>query len=85
MKEIFNFVDLNTPHQYWVAKAYILLAKIYYQKNNAFQAIKTLESIINNYDVTDDGIIDEAKQLKATYEDRSKTTNNKSVSLSETN
>lgn len=72
MKEIFNFVDLNTPHQYWVAKAYILLAKIYFQKNNAFQAIKTLESIINNYDNNDDGIIEEAKQLKTSYEEKSK-------------
>jgi len=85
MKEIFNFVDMNTPHQYWVAKAYILLAKIYYQKNNAFQAIKTLESIINNYDVTNDGILEEAKQLKAMYEDRSKVSINKNVSLAETN
>ncbi|MGC8803236.1 MAG: tetratricopeptide repeat protein [Bacteroidales bacterium] len=85
MKEIFNFVDLNTPHQYWVAKAYLLLAKIYYQKNNTFQAIKTLESIINNYDVKDDGIVDEAKDLKAQYEDKTKAASVQTGTLVKTN
>ncbi len=64
IKEIFNFADLNTPHQYWLAKAYILLAKIYFQKNKSFQSLKTLDSIIENYDNKDDGIINEAKDLK---------------------
>jgi len=81
MKEIFNFVDLNTPHQYWIAKAYILLAQIYYQKNNVFQAIKTLESIISNYDIPNDGIIDEAKALKTTYEEKQKTTSSRNNSF----
>jgi TolA-binding protein len=71
-KEVFNFINLNTPHQYWIAKAYILLAKIYYLKNNSFQAIKTLESIIDNYDNKDDGIVEEAKKLKDTYENKGK-------------
>ncbi|MCX7985992.1 MAG: tetratricopeptide repeat protein [Bacteroidales bacterium] len=85
MKEIFNFIDLNTPHQYWVAKAYILLAQIYFQKNNTFQAIKTLESIINNYDVKDDGIIQEAKELKSQYEDKPKSSNLKNIQNTDLN
>lgn len=63
-KEIFSFVDMNSPHQYWVAKAFILLAQIYYDKKDIFQASSTLQSVIANYNVKDDGIIDEAKTLK---------------------
>ena len=63
-KEIFKFIDRNTPHQYWLAKAYIILSQIYAEKNDKFQAVKTLESIIENYDIRNDGILDEAKKLK---------------------
>jgi TolA-binding protein len=69
-KEIFNFVDLNTPHQYWIAKAYILLADIYHQKNDDFQAVKTLESIIDNYDNNSDDIKSMASTLKKSIENK---------------
>ncbi len=72
LKEIFNFIDMNSPYQYWIAKAYILLARIYYQKNNTFQAVKTLESIIQNYDIKDDGIIQQAKDLKSSFEEKAR-------------
>jgi TolA-binding protein len=67
-KEIFNFIDLNSPHQYWVAKAYLLLAEIYHAKKDDFQATNTLQSIIDNYDNKDDGIVKEATEKKAGYE-----------------
>lgn len=73
-KEIFNFIDLNSPHQYWMAKAFILLAEIYYSKKDEFQAINTLQSIISNYSVKDDGIIDEAKMLKLKVEGKTNDT-----------
>jgi tetratricopeptide (TPR) repeat protein len=63
-KEIFSFIDMNSPHQYWVAKAYILLASIYHNKKDDFQAVNTLQSIIDNYDKKDDGIIKEAQDKK---------------------
>ena len=60
-KEIFEFNNSNTPHQFWLAKAIVLLAEIYRQEGDRFQAKQTLESVINNYEVHDDGIIEAAK------------------------
>jgi TolA-binding protein len=69
-KEIFGFIELNSPHQYWIAKAYILLADIYHNKKNDFQAVNTLQSIISNYDNKDDGIITEATEKKQLFEEK---------------
>jgi TolA-binding protein len=63
--EIFDFIDMNTPHQYWMAKAFILLADLYLEKDDRFQAIQTLQSIIDYYENTTDGIIDLAMRKKA--------------------
>lgn len=60
-KEIYDFVKKNTPHQYWLAKSFLLLADIYIAKNDNFQAKATLQSIIDNYKNTDDGILNDAK------------------------
>ncbi len=67
-KEIFNFIDQNTPHQYWMAKSFILLADIYAKKKDTFQALQTLKSILDYYDKSDDGILDTARQKKAQLE-----------------
>jgi TolA-binding protein len=74
-KEIFNFVELNTPHQYWIARAYIMLAEIYHNKKDDFQATSTLKSIIDNYDNKDDGIIKEATLKKEQIESKIKLDN----------
>ncbi|MGE0079183.1 MAG: tetratricopeptide repeat protein [Bacteroidales bacterium] len=58
--EIFAFAEKNTPHQYWLAKCFILLADVYMQQDDFFQAKATLQSVIDGYSTTDDGIIDEA-------------------------
>lgn len=64
-KEIFDFIDMNTPHQYWMARAFILLADIYTLRKDYFQAQQTLQSLIDYYETPDDGIIDMARQRKA--------------------
>jgi len=61
-KEILSFLDQNTSHQYWLAKSYILWADIYAERKDLFQAKHTLQSIIDNYTVKTDGIIDIAQQ-----------------------
>ena len=61
-KTILNFLDLNSPHQYWMAKAYILWSDIFLVKKDDFQAKHTLQSIIDNYPVKTDGIIEECQQ-----------------------
>ncbi|MCK4750896.1 MAG: hypothetical protein KAT15_27750, partial [Bacteroidales bacterium] len=62
---IFEFIDLNTPHEYWMAKSFILLADIYLVDDDDFQAVQTLQSIIDYYEKTDDGILDLARRKKA--------------------
>ena len=64
-KEIFDFIDKTTPHQFWMAKSFILLAEIYSKKKDNYQALQTLKSIIEGYEVKDDGILDEARAKKA--------------------
>jgi len=63
--EIFEFIDLNTPHQFWMAKSFILLSDIYLVEEDEFQAIETLQSIIDYYEETDDGVLDLARRKKA--------------------
>jgi len=68
--EIFDFIDKNTPHQYWMAKSFILLSDIYLVQEDEFQAIQTLESIIDYYEEIDDGILDQARRKKAAIQKR---------------
>lgn len=56
-KEILEFLDLNTTHQYWLAKAYILWSDIYLKRGDFFQAKSTLEILKENYSRQDDGIL----------------------------
>ena len=44
----------------WLGKAFILLSDIYLKKSDTFQAKANLQSLIDNYGVSDDGIIEEA-------------------------
>ena len=53
-----DFISKNTPHQYWLAKSFILLSDIYLSQGDRFQARHTLKSIVENYPETDDGIIE---------------------------
>ena len=61
-KEIFDFVEKNTPFQYWLGKAFILLGDIYVARKDNFQAKQTYQSIIDNYSAKNDSIIEIAEQ-----------------------
>lgn len=50
---IFDYINLLTSYDYWLAKTFILLADNYLVQDNAFQAKNTLNSIIENYDGED--------------------------------
>ncbi len=58
--EVMDFIDKNSPHQFWLAKSFILLADIYTSKGDDFQAKHTLKSIVENYPENNDGIIETA-------------------------
>ncbi len=53
-KEIFDFIEKNTPHQYWLAKSFILLADIYVNQDRDFEAKQYLMSVRDNYKGKDD-------------------------------
>ncbi|WP_423127576.1 tetratricopeptide repeat protein [Gaoshiqia sp. Z1-71] len=57
---VMDFISKNTPHQFWLAKSFILLADIYLARGDEFQAKHTLKSIVENYPETGDGIIETA-------------------------
>lgn len=65
-RAVVAFSKQNTPHQYWLAKSFIVLAEAYRAKGDMFQAQATLESIASNYGVPDDGILREVEQALQT-------------------
>ncbi len=67
-KVVTEFIDQNTPHQYWMAKVFLLLADISIKKGDLLQARATLQSLKENYTIDNDGILDEVKAKMATLD-----------------
>ncbi|MGQ1891082.1 tetratricopeptide repeat protein [Thermophagus sp. OGC60D27] len=67
-KEIFDFVNVGTPHQYWMARCFLLLSDIFESRGDQFQARQYVESLLENYKNRDDDIRERAemrlKELK---------------------
>lgn len=53
-QEIMSFSQLQTSHQYWLAKSLILLSDINVQRNEIFQAKQYLLALQSNYKQQDD-------------------------------
>lgn len=62
-KEVLNFAEMNTPFQYWIGKSFLLLGKTYLDKDDAFQAKATIQSVLDGYALKDDGIVEEGSKL----------------------
>jgi len=60
-KIITEFIDQKSPHQYWMARVFLLLADISIKKGDSLQARATLQSLRDYYKVDNDGILDEVK------------------------
>jgi TolA-binding protein len=50
---VFEHVNRLSAYDYWLAKTFLLLADVYMETDNDFQAKHTLQSIIENYDGED--------------------------------
>ena len=68
-KIVTQFIDQNSPHQYWMAKTFLLLADISIKKGDSLQARATLQSLNEYYTVKDDGILDEVKTKLASLDE----------------
>ncbi len=61
-KLITNFIEQNSPHQYWIARSFILLADINIAKKDDFMAKQYLMSLSENYPKKDDDIAQMIKE-----------------------
>lgn len=67
--EVMEFAGMNTQHQYWLAKSFVLLSDIYVKRGDDFQAKQYLLSLQSNYR-TQDNIQDIIEQRLAQIEER---------------
>ena len=63
-KTILSFSEAGSPHDYWIARSFILWSDVFASRKDYFQAIQTLQSIIDYYEVSTDGVLDTAKAKK---------------------
>ncbi len=67
-KIVNQFIEQNSPHQYWMAKMFLLLADISIKKGDTLQARATLQSLREYYTIDNDGILDEVKAKLASID-----------------
>ena len=73
-KEVFDFIDKGTPHHKWLAKAFILLADVYMEQDNYFEAKQYLLSLKSNYPKDD---VEIASEINTRLEEIAKIENEK--------
>jgi TolA-binding protein len=68
-RNVTQFIDQNSPHQYWMARIFLLLADISIKKGDSLQARATLQSLKEYYAVENDGILDEVRTKLASLDE----------------
>lgn len=53
-KEILNYIEVSTPHTYWLARSFVLLADVYVRAGRNLDAKQYLLSLQQNYQANDD-------------------------------
>ncbi len=68
--EVMDFISKGTPFQFWLGKAFLLLADVYIDRGDEFQAKHTLRSVVENYGAENDGVKTEASRRLAAIESK---------------
>ena len=53
-KEVLNYMEVSTPHTYWLARGFVLLSDIYAKLDRKLEARQYLLSLKQNYQANDD-------------------------------
>jgi len=53
-KEVLNYLEVSTPHTYWLARGFVLLSDIYARLDRKLEARQYLLSLKQNYQADDD-------------------------------
>jgi TolA-binding protein len=65
--EIMDFISKGTPFQFWLGKSFLLLADVYLDRGDDFQAKHTLRSVVENYGADNDGVKAEASRKTGSH------------------
>jgi tetratricopeptide (TPR) repeat protein len=71
-KIVMEFIEHGSPHQYWIARSFILLADMAIEANDDFQAKQYLISLQNNYKGNEGDIREEIEMRLKEIEEREK-------------
>jgi TolA-binding protein len=52
--EVLNYLEVSTPHAYWLARSFVLLSDIYAKLDRKLEARQYLLSLKQNYQADDD-------------------------------
>lgn len=53
-KEVLDYINVSTPHSYWLARSFVLLADVYMQSEKYIEAKQYLISLKQSYQAKDD-------------------------------
>jgi len=81
-EEIMDFISKGTPFQFWLGKSFLLLADIYLDRGDSFQAKHTLRSVVENYGADNDGVKAEASKKLAEIEAKEQTEQQQAIDSS---
>ena len=62
-EEVAALLKQKPAYNFWIAKGLILRTRVLIAQDDLFQAEQTLKSVIEHYQIQDDGILDEANEL----------------------
>ena len=64
-REVLDYINVSTPHSYWLARSFVLLSDVYVKKDQKIEAKQYLLSLKQSYHANDDIAAMIAQRLQA--------------------